>query len=221
MATLLDTVLDNITAASRPLVPVTRVCLVGKLSGTMPDAQFAAWCDNYTRPPAEVTGLLLLLDGGFLMTVEGPTNDLLPFLRGLLDQLEPGSALASAKVVAQQEDVHQRYYPKWSSHKMSVVRSNYAEIEVEGALTALLSETAIAMLKIGKVLTKNGAVLSALDHWEDNKELAEMPSNERVAQLLELSEIPPLTAFMDIFETPVDVVLESDRAWPPPHPQPY
>ena len=27
--------------------------------------------------------------------------------------------------------------------------------------------------------------------------------------------------FMKIFDSPVDVVLESDRAWPPPHPQPF
>ena len=56
------------------------------------------------------------------------------------------------------------------------------------------------MVKAGQLLTKNGGSLTALDHWEDYKELADMPSNERIAQLLEIPEITPLDAFMKIFE---------------------
>lgn len=217
---LLDTVTDSLAAAGRPLVTLSRVCLVGKLSGVVPDATFKTWCETYVRSPAEVTGLLLLLDSGFLATIEGPTNDLLPLLKAMAEQLEPGGSLAAVKVVSQQEDVRSRYFPSWLSHKMSVVRSNYAELEVEGALTALLAETVIAMLKLGKALKSNSDV-AVLDHWEEEKELADMPSNERVAQLLEITEIPPLEEFMRIFELPVDIVMESDRVWPPPHPQPY
>lgn len=222
-ATLLGTVLDRLGENGRSLVTLTRMCLVGKLSGTSNAdiATFASWCDNFCRAPAEVTGLLLMVDGGFITTVEGPTNDLLPFLRALNSQLEPGGSLTTLKVVSQQEDVRGRYFPKWCHHKMSVVRSNYAELELEGAQTALLAETAISMLKIGKVLTKNGASTSALDKWESDSALADMPSNERVGQLLEMDEIVPLDKFMSIFEAPVDIMIDSERAWPPPHPQPY
>ena len=103
--------------------------------------------------------------------------------------------------------------------EMSVVRSNFTEIENESMLTALLSETAVSMLKIGKALQK--VPVTALDRWEDNKELADMPSNERIGQLLDIPELPPLVEFMGIFDSPVDIVMESDRAWPPPHAQPY
>ena len=220
--TLLDTVLDGLVAAGRPLLTITRMCLIGKLSDASPASAFAAWCENYCRPPAEITGLLLLLDGGWIMTVEGPTNDLLPFLRAMhADLSQPGASLATVKVVSQQEDVRSRFFPSWASHKASVVRSNYAEVEGEAALTALLAETAISMLKIGKLLSKNGVSLSALDSWESSKDLSDMPSNERVAQLLDFAELTPLDAFMKIFETPVDIMLESDRTWPPPYPHPY
>ena len=110
-ATLLDTVLEGL--GDRPLVTTARICLVGKLSGESPPATFASWCDNYCRSPADVTGLLLLLDSGWIMTVEGQTSDLLPLLRGMEEQLTPGGSLSTVKVVAQQEDVRCRYYPKW------------------------------------------------------------------------------------------------------------
>jgi len=220
-ATLLGTVLDRLNENNRSLVTLSRVCLVGKLSGTTPEAAFSAWCDNYFRPPADVTGLLLQLDSGFIVTMEGATNDLLPFLRALTDQLEPGGSCSSAKVVAQQEDVRGRYFPKWSTHKMSVVRSNYAELELEGALANLCSETVIAMLKTGKVLSKNGANVAALSKWDSDAELSDMVSNERVAQLLEIEEIVPLGKFMAIFEAPVDIMMDTERAWPPPHPDAY
>ena len=87
-------------------------------------------------------------------------------------------------------------------------------------LTALFAETAISMLKIGKCLSK-GHPTAVLDRWEDNKDLADMVSNERVAQLLDVAEVTPLGAFMKIFDAPVDVVIDSERAWPPPHPQQY
>ena len=219
--TLLDTVLDGLVTAGRPLLTITRMCLIGKLSDGSSASAFAAWCDNYCRPPAEITGLLLQLDGGWIMTVEGPTNDLLPFLRAMHTDLSPGGSLVTVKLVSQQEDVRSRFFPIWASHKASVIRSNYAEVEGEAMLTALLAETAISMLKIGKLLSKNGASLSALDSWESHKDLADMPSNERVAQLLDFAELTPLDAFMKIFETPVDIMLESDRTWPPPYPHPY
>jgi len=225
-SSVLDSTLERLEGADRPLRTTTRMCLIGKLSGG--DKEFAQWCENYCRPPAEVTGLLLQLDGGWIMTVEGTTNDILPFLRALAMQLSPDQQVldpdqpfrvATVKVVSQQEDVRARYYSSWLHHKISVVRSNYAEIEGEAMLTSLLSDTAVSMLKLGKVLQKSP--VTVLDRWEENKELADMPSNERIAQLLDMPEIPPLVDFMGIFDAPVDIIMESDRAWPPPHPQPY
>ena len=48
-----------------------------------------------------------------------------------------------------------------------------------------------------------------------------MPSNERVDQLLDIPELPSLDAFLGIFDTPVDIIMESERVWPPERQQPY
>jgi len=226
-ASLLDTTIDRLTELAprpAPLLPLGRVCLVGALSEPSATAAFAKWVSPFFEKPAEVTGLLLLLESGWIMTVEGPSADLIAFLRKLHQQLAAGKMVSTAKVVSCQEDVRSRYFPTWAHHKMSVLRSNYAEIEGEGALSALLAETSIGMLKLGKALSANGGSVSVLDRWESSdapKELADMPSNERIGQLLEVPDVTPLELFMDIFESPVDVMMESERVWPPPMAQPY
>jgi hypothetical protein len=48
-----------------------------------------------------------------------------------------------------------------------------------------------------------------------------MPSNERLAQLHELEGLPSLAEFLDIFESPVDVVVQSEDIWPPERPVVY
>ena len=83
----------------------------------------------------------------------------------------------------------------------------------------LLCRARAGMLKIGKAL-KAGKDVSILDKW-DTHFSDSMPSNERVDQLLDLSELPALDAFLQIYEAPVDMTMESDRVWPPERPQPY
>jgi hypothetical protein len=221
---LLDTTIDRLTEEQRPLLPLARLCLIGMLTDASATASFAKWVSPFFEKPAEVTGLLLQLESGWIMTIEGPSADLIAFLKKLHEQLLAGKMLGTTKVISCQEDVRKRYFPTWAHHKMSVIRSNYAEIEGDGALSALLAETSIGMLKLGKALSANGGAVSVLDRWESadaSKDLADMPSNERLGQLLEIPEVTPLELFMDIFEDPVDVMMESERVWPPPMAQPY
>ena len=74
------------------------------------------------------------------------------------------------------------------------------------------------MLKIGKKLTAAGATeggaKSQLGAWESH--FADcMPSNERVAQLMELEGVPSLGEFVAVYEAPVDIEMEADSIWPP------
>ena len=80
------------------------------------------------------------------------------------------------------------------------------------------------MLKIGQKFSQDGQTpssrLAALDGWESFFSDS-MPSNERVGQLLEISEIPTLADFMRIFEAPIEVEMMADRVWPPERPTVY
>ena len=75
------------------------------------------------------------------------------------------------------------------------------------------------MLKVGKKLSE-GQPVTIIDKWESNFSDS-MPSNERIDQLLDIVDLPTLDAFLAIYDSPVDVIMEGERVWPPERPQPY
>ena len=110
-----------------------------------------------------------------------------------------------------------RYFPHWLAMEATAMRSNYAEVDEDG-IPALLGETVVATLKMGKKFTESGATEASagamIDSWEAN--FSEfMPSNERVAQVMDLEGVPTLDDFLRIYESPVEIEMESDFIWPP------
>jgi len=218
-SSLLDVALERLTDAGRELEPLMRVSLIGRLAaGSSADA-FGKWCAEHCKQPAQLTGLLMMLPNGWVQTIEGPGADVVPYLHAMRAQMSGSGMLAKAVVIAAQEDIRGRYFPSWAYKSASAQRSNYAEVETEAQLAAVVSDLAIGMLKIGKKL-KEGKDVSILDSWESHFSDS-MPSNERVDQLLDLSELPQLDGFLELYEIPVDMTMESDRVWPPERPQPY
>ena len=219
-ATLLDVLMEHRESSGKGLQTMTRVCLMGRLAAGTTGPSFSSWCEKALLPSGNsVTGLLVLLPEGWFQTIEGPAEDIPPFLQAL----RHCSLLRSTTVLACQEDVRTRYFPHWSSAQAVVVRSNYAEIDADG-LPKLIADTVVAMLKIGKKLTADrtspASAAKLVASWE--KHFADfMPSNERLAQLHELEGLPSLAEFLDIFESPVDVVVQSEEIWPPERPVVY
>ena len=74
------------------------------------------------------------------------------------------------------------------------------------------------MLSVGRVVCALGAAeaAAALGRWERQPFAEAMPSNERLNQALELPELPTLTDFIDVYETPREPPLTADVVWPPP-----
>jgi len=211
---LLDQALGRLEEAGVSLEPATRVCVIGKLaSGTA--ASFASWCEAQLKP-RDATGFLLLLATGWVHTIEGAPTDVIFFLHRLASEKN----VQDVKVIACQEDVRKRYFPHWCSKELSVPRANFADIE-PGTFHTLLSDTAIAMLKMGKQFKVDNASPAAagklVEAWETH--FADfMVSDVRVSQLLEggaAEGVPSLADFLGIFEMPVEIVMGGDLIWPP------
>ena len=78
----------------------------------------------------------------------------------------------------------------------------------------LPARVVVGMLKLGAGLGEMGSGdMSKLDRWKEH--FPDMPSNERVVQLVDVEEVPSLVDFLTIFDAPVDLTMESDRVWPP------
>lgn len=140
---LLDVTLERLEGAGRELQPLARVSLIGRVAaGTSADA-FAASCGERCKVSGTaLTGLLMLLPNGWIQTVEGSLQDILPYLHFLAAQFADGK-LAKLSVISQQEDIRSRYFPSWQSKSVSAMRSNYMEYDGEEGLAALVSEAVI------------------------------------------------------------------------------
>ena len=73
------------------------------------------------------------------------------------------------------------------------------------------------MLKIGKKIAAEGANQAAagalVEDWQTH--FPDMVSDERVGQLLDQEGLPSLDDFLEIYDSPVDIIMEGDTIWPP------
>jgi len=210
---ILQLVFDNLAAAERSLQPLGRICLVGRFEQGAAKGAFEKSCrDTFGEFVGEkaVTGLLLIFPTGWIQLVEGIHESLTIFLRSVTKQL--GNMHEGVKVIHSAEDVPKRHFQSWNAKDVNAVRNNYAEVDAK-TLPGMLGDTAIGMLKLAAGLGSMGSEMSKLDRWADH--FPDMPSNERIGQLIDIDEVPSLEEFFSIFCNPVDLTMEADRVWPP------
>jgi len=210
---MLQVVLEGLNTAERSMQPLVRVCVVGKAMDHT--NSWDKWCAGFTKEligtDKAITGLLLMLPTGWIMMAEGVHASVTAFLRATTAQ--KGKLYETAKVIHHAEDISGRCFQAWGAKSGNAARNNYADVD-GGLLPAMLGETVIGMLKMGKGVGEMSAPeLQKIDHWDSH--FPDIPSNERVGQVLEMDEIPTLADFMGIFDSPVDIVMEADRVWPP------
>ncbi|KAL1527566.1 hypothetical protein AB1Y20_008953 [Prymnesium parvum] len=222
---MLAALLDGLERHGRPMRPLVRVVLVGnqhEKPGKWEKQRepLLHWLSAYVKELSgekELTGLLLGLPSGWILLAEGLHEPVAAMLKAL--SAEEGQLFDVAKVIHQSEDIPCRAFSSWGSKCVSVARKNYAETAGD-QLATMLGELVIGMIKIGQAVGPMGSHdLNKIDAWQAH--FPEMPSNERVGQAIEHDDVPTLKDFLDIFETPVEISLQSDRVWPPERPMVY
>ena len=88
---------------------------------------------------------------------------------------------------------------------------------------AILGDTVIGLLKVGKVVgaMERAAAAATLDNWSAEFGADVVPSNERVQQIIDNEDVPSLSDFLSIYDAKANVELKSARVWPPDAPMRY
>lgn len=168
------------------------------------------------KKPAMVTGLCLSLNGQALVhVVEGPMSIMKKILRSIAAQQEEHGSMSMfqhPKVVSVTEEVF-REYSFWVPRKITVnpeeperitnaVKSCFdmyrPYLELARECGAMNEEKALDLVENGTGKNLMGKVCSA----------------EMVKIICEQKDIPSVKEWLDIFDTPVDLVLESEKVWP-------
>lgn len=217
---LLAMTMDRLAQAGRPLEPINRIIVLGKRAEGVNVETFVSTHEQTVGK--DVTGLLLLLPGGFVEIVEGP----LVALRSVLRMLSNEGLVANGKVAGFTEDVPRRSFSCWSSKELDVQRSNFVEVgkgEVaEAQVATLLADLQIGFIKLGRAFGDKGRpeIGAALDKWSTTFSDF-MPSNERVQQLAFEESVLDLSEFMAVYEAPIDMQMRSAIVWPADKPLLY
>jgi len=206
---ILQVILDGLAEGGHSMQPLVRVCIVGNPADGPADA-LEKWCAAFLKEKA-ITGLLLTMPTGWIMLMEGVHAECTAFVRAIGAQ--EGKLYTAAKVIHHAEDVPARAFSMWGAKSASAARNNYADIEGD-ELAAMLGDLVIGMMKIGQgVGAMEAGDMAKIDRWADH--FPDIPSNERVGQVLEVEEVPSLAAFLGIFDAPIDISMQADRVWPP------
>ena len=233
---MLEAKLERLDRTNRPQQPLSRMCLVGRAADGVSSEEVVEWHEQKVRAVQQhvmdmekvhgdsgdtssaVTGLLICLPTGWLHVVECSHTTLSELLLAFNDGVDK---LKGVKVVASTDDIAGRAFVNWSHKQLDVQRGNFQEIDA-ATMPALLADTTISMLKLGKALCSlsRAEANAKLDAWSTS--FADfMPSNERVEQLLDLGEIMSLPEFIEIYEAPSVTHLTEDKVWPPNRPLVY
>lgn len=217
---LLDGLIAKVSETA--VTTLARVVVCGSLSPGTSAQTLATWHEKriaslpYDEP---ASGLLLALPTGWVELLEGPVAAVTAVLRAMEAE---GGLVGVAKVIAAMEDVPARTFAAWSFKALDVGGGKFVELGPEGP-AAILGDTVIGLLKVGKVVgaMERAAAAATLDNWSAEFGADVVPSNERVQQIIDNEDVPSLSDFLSVYDAKANVELKSARVWPPDAPMRY
>jgi len=182
------------------------------------DAILKRFRNDYQTEP--ITGLMLIYMRHIVHVMECSADMILELARELVAmQSDKGGLLEKSKILVISHDIPQRQYQGWSFRTLDIVEPGLESYEATDSTENLTVDLLTQLLKLGNFLAKQPKLnlKSAMDSLHDKvPEL--LPQQAVVHFLLEDSDpcIMTPTEYVNIYEQPFDITLDSDLVWPLP-----
>ncbi|EGZ15214.1 hypothetical protein PHYSODRAFT_508340 [Phytophthora sojae] len=194
---------------------LSRSAVLGKLAD--PSADNACKTQEYfakllSRIQCEATGLVLLHDATVVIFLETTAEHFLILLKQL--QHQRIIEASSMKVLASCDDHGVRILQGLYFKKITLNRSDAGEWTDDSAPQCVV-ETFLSLIKFLKKIgpMPPAEIRKCLTNLS-NTDQTFLPSNDLVLWLLSRDELMTLDEYLDVFDSPVAVELESERVWP-------
>mmetsp|Transcript_34448 Transcript_34448/g.47734 ORF Transcript_34448/g.47734 Transcript_34448/m.47734 type:complete len:236 (-) Transcript_34448:9-716(-) len=164
------------------------------------------------------TGMLMVYPNCLVHVIEMQTKYTLAFLREVQNIPKSDKMYSSIKVISSTEDIPVRAYIKWLTSFMPAGTQDKYNATEEEQLVESASGVNLNMLKLGKQLSAMTPkdLESALSN--PSSAYLELPTINQIMGLILSGGPPTLDEFLDIYDTPVDIDLDSENVWPMPIP---
>jgi hypothetical protein len=199
---------------------LTRMLYVGAIPKSATKHQVCDYHANFlTEIEADVSGLMLLQQNSFVNLIEATPDVIHALLRHLQVETEnPAGCISSVRIVACSEDCPNPAFVSWSYRSISLPVESAVDLEKEDIVVSSF-EMYNKLVKLGQQLSdadlSQADIPAALDNLKQRFPQF-LPSNERVVAFTVCEKVTSLAEYLEIYDSPVDVVLESDRVWPAP-----
>lgn len=220
---LLDVVQDKLQNQGKTVV-LSRLVYIGSLDAKVVSKEdvLALHEDVFAKVKEELemelTGLLMCFSNCFVHVLEAQTKGILSFLREV-NSIQPHERPFTAiRIISSTEDIPYRAYSKWMSTFIKAEDDNKPVVMEGEQLVENASNVNLNMIKLGKQLS----AMSTHDQETALEDMAmayvEIPNVPKCLGLIQNNGVPSLDDFLDIFDTPVDIDLDSENVWPMPVP---
>lgn len=165
-----------------------------------------------------VTGILLLYPSCTIHVLESGGDVLYCVLRDLRKMKKRGerALVPNAKILVLSHNIPNRLFSQWSYKVLDVPGQYLGDKYSEEATDGIITECLTKILKIGKQLTKypKGSKTIPNSLFEKLPELT-IPQTS-ILHLLHSRELLTPDQFLQAYDSPLHVTLDSDRVWPTP-----
>ncbi|KAG9469489.1 hypothetical protein GDO78_020384, partial [Eleutherodactylus coqui] len=163
-----------------------------------------------------VTGLLLLYPAHTIHCLESSGDVLYCMIRNLQRVKKRGdrALVLDPKIVLMSHNIPSRLFNQWSYKVLDVPGQYLGDRFTEEAMDGIISECLTKILKIGKHLTKypKGSKNIPDSVFEKVPELI-IPQTT-ILHLLQCKDLLMPEQFLQLYDTPLHRILDSDRVWP-------
>ena len=219
---MLDLMLESMSASKKDEM-VTRLVYVAEVKETVTDKEVV---EDFHRDllarlglDAEVSGVLLVLTHGFVFHfLELFSRQTLPFLRELRAGLASGP-MDAVRVLLCTDDVGGFQWPQWTSQVVNLPEAGESHMD---KLSPVVGKCYMNLLKLGKdlnAMSSNERKAAMTDLKTSSGAL--LPDNEQIEFMAASKDSFPLNEYLALFDSPVDLEMESERVWPVPERLPY
>jgi len=164
------------------------------------------------------TGCLLVYPHCTLCVMEGATKQLMEVLRKLEQMTEEERMCSTIKVCASTEDIPSKAFLRFAMAFVNSATQDSYEAEEQETIVKTTSELNINMLKLGMHLSDKSKqeVDSIMENVRGSFPVT--PVMQTLMGLLLTEGAPTCEEFLDIYDSTMDIDLDSENVWPMPPP---
>lgn len=219
---LLDVVLEKLKNSGKTTI-FSRVVYVARLNRR--EQKVDELQEFYRRvlerndQASEVSGLLVVYPTCMMHMLEARTSTLMAILEDLNSSAAKDSAIAEARILSSTEDIPTRCFSQWHcTFVNSASPADKAEACDPSSLIKTASDVTGFMRRVGLAMEGQPAPevdrrMASLDAYVEG-----VPQPEVLLSLVPAEDAPTIHEYLEIFNGPVNVDLDSESVWPMPTP---